>query len=73
MPGCCYATAKSEWLLVNSQWLLCVLVVARVMFGCQGVAMQLLKQSEWLLAHCQWLLCVLVVARVLIGCQGVAM
>ncbi len=43
------------------------------MFGCQGVAMQLLKQSEWLLAHCQWLLCVLVVARVLFGCQGVAM
>lgn len=50
LPGCCYSTAKSEWLL-------CILVAARVLFGCQGVAMRLLLPSEWSLAHCQWLLC----------------
>ncbi len=34
---------QSEWLLAYCLWLLCVLVVARFMFGCQGVAMRCSK------------------------------
>ncbi len=35
----------SEWLLAHCQWLLCISIVAMVLFSCQGVAM---RCSKWL-------------------------